>query len=1635
MVDNRIVAGFAGVFGVISLLLLYLLNRKRPRKRRDSEHVETSKPFEQLPPETILFRYLYDQYWFKKYPDIIDNIPESLTRSDFKQITRITRSDPPMLTIYSKKSVWELGLSDVADKGLREKFYFVLRGPKLSSDEDRKGRFEFVMKDLVEFRQAMKQELLEHKDHVNSLQLLSKQVPPIKERKGEMKTNKKVKAVCDYQQSAPLVVNVKSNLFQTPIKTDEEYLLEDNSDHHEWKVKDKSDESLVPSVCFVIPAPDSEAIDLATRIEIQYKHLLTLWRNRHWHLKQALASSGAFSGVEVVHPIAGEKIVEPEFLASGGVDIEELLRELGDHAESIDEENADDEVVKITQQWTEEEIPMPVQDENITESEPEPLQLADDDTYQQPPKWEEEIDQSADRLLGWLESVEKMLKSKDKVAVDVDIGDEEIKEANVALQQMADNQEEFENVLEKQVDVSGKQLQYKITVLMEKWSHVSTKLHQWQKRLEKVQVILKVATQLDDWLCSAEQELVEQPGFTAEPSQITGRLGQLKDIMASFSSSRTDAGNLREASQELSDVELNETNSILQRWDAALNETQCRVEKLKITLPRVTEFVEALDKQLSWLEETKRVITDDIPGGPDDLPAFMDRYTTLYDELHLHRKPIQKVYSSGEDFLSQSEIYEAFLDDFRFSVQQCEAAPDLYEESKASREDVIDKLQTLSQLHEYLLKEVPRRIELIMEETKQQTTPDEAKEKEAMQFIEKIDKLIVWVEKAEQRLAKETMSIGDDLRIETVNQKTLLTDIRDQEDTIDTALSSGRRYLQASRTELSPEQRMVLDTKMTSLQLQWEKLQSECEGRNKKLDIIHDMLMKFEGTLNPFLAWLQSAEEQSACFHINAPDYNSVKDLLHKHQVIYLLSLSSLLESKRLYSLMESKEKRLIYKKSITTGKLFLAEAKSVFWGHAYHRICKPPVSLRDATVLDIVNLAFQKELENYLANVPEAISSSVGSSGQTWVLEQRLHSINDRYRKLLRAVQFKSNLINESLTKHHDYEEKVSNFTPWLDEAQQMFTTEFQQHVPSDAKKIQKKLDVIKAFRTSVEERHSELVSIKMAAEVLSGLDKQDVKHAIGCYITAQPPGTWIRVTTTLVKRYEELTINITSYYSKLQTVLITVQNFKDGVDSMLKWSEQTKKTFDRMITVSFEIYILQQQIKEVKLITLDIEGHKPSVNSLNVSLDEKRRESGVQRYLDKMQKINKHFGELELKATKRKDDIVAVYHKIVITFEQWLVTVIKKLDSGELISTDILEFEENLTKITEDVEAHRMELQLINQCGHELINLEKNRKESHLLPILDSVNRNWQVAAIHLINHSRRFDEVVKCSEKYHGIRQPLAIWLDKMEGRLLMNDTFNHKGTVEILTHISKQLTSIVQKEGQEFITEDFHLIEQQRLLAIEEEVTLIRGRFDDIVTILEARGRNIDVTLSQADRYSIVYNEVIMRLESAERFQLKQRPISENLEELHSSSKRFIWEAAEVSLVLDCGSELIGGRTTTHGADDIQNQIDYIASKWKDINQAANERQSRLEEAIAKAFHRDITSLQLWIEKTEKDADAMAKKRPRERELEIYITELVIEIRKYEHILYVIHLIANDLIQSGEEDARQIESINQSLIRTG
>ena len=60
--------------------------------------------------------------------------------------------------------------------------------------------------------------------------------------------------------------NTLSTDLQVSINKGEECVLHDNSQRIQWRVTNTSgQEGLIPAVCFLIPPPNREAIDLAER--------------------------------------------------------------------------------------------------------------------------------------------------------------------------------------------------------------------------------------------------------------------------------------------------------------------------------------------------------------------------------------------------------------------------------------------------------------------------------------------------------------------------------------------------------------------------------------------------------------------------------------------------------------------------------------------------------------------------------------------------------------------------------------------------------------------------------------------------------------------------------------------------------------------------------------------------------------------------------------------------------------------------------------------------------------------------------------------------------------------------------------------------------------------------------------------------------------------------------------------------------------------------------------------------------------------------------------------------------------------------------------------------------------------------
>ncbi|XP_069077082.1 plectin isoform X10 [Pleurodeles waltl] len=136
------------------------------------------------------------------------------------------------------------------------------------------------LEDLLQDSIDEKEQLTEYKGHLSGLAKRAKAIVQLKPRSpaNPLKGKLPLQAVCDYKQ------------MEITVHKGDECVLLNNSQPYKWKVLNVSgSESIVPSVCFLIPPPNKEALDVVNRLDSTHQTLLTLWHRLHIDMKSLLS--------------------------------------------------------------------------------------------------------------------------------------------------------------------------------------------------------------------------------------------------------------------------------------------------------------------------------------------------------------------------------------------------------------------------------------------------------------------------------------------------------------------------------------------------------------------------------------------------------------------------------------------------------------------------------------------------------------------------------------------------------------------------------------------------------------------------------------------------------------------------------------------------------------------------------------------------------------------------------------------------------------------------------------------------------------------------------------------------------------------------------------------------------------------------------------------------------------------------------------------------------------------------------------------------------------------------------------------------------------------------------------------------
>uniref|UniRef100_A0A3Q3W1L1 SH3 domain-containing protein n=1 Tax=Mola mola TaxID=94237 RepID=A0A3Q3W1L1_MOLML len=191
------------------------------------------------------------------------------------------------------------------------------------------------LEDLLQESMDEKEQLLQYCSTVAGLVGRAKTIVQLRPRNSEspLSSSIPVTAICDYRQ-------IEINIYK-----DDECMLASNSHRAKWKVINPAgNEAMVPSVCFTVPPPNREAVDMATTEQL-YQNVLALWHHSHINMKNVVSWHYLMADIRSVRNwnVASIKTMLPG-------EHQQVLSNLQSHFDEFLEDSEESEVFTVADQ-------------------------------------------------------------------------------------------------------------------------------------------------------------------------------------------------------------------------------------------------------------------------------------------------------------------------------------------------------------------------------------------------------------------------------------------------------------------------------------------------------------------------------------------------------------------------------------------------------------------------------------------------------------------------------------------------------------------------------------------------------------------------------------------------------------------------------------------------------------------------------------------------------------------------------------------------------------------------------------------------------------------------------------------------------------------------------------------------------------------------------------------------------------------------------------------------------------------------------------------------------------------------------------------------------------------------------------
>ncbi|XP_039675161.1 plectin a isoform X2 [Perca fluviatilis] len=632
------------------------------------------------------------------------------------------------------------------------------------------------LEDLLQDAADEKEQLTEFKTHLEGLKRRAKTIVQLKPRNpaSAIKNKQPIQAVCDFKQ------------MEITVHRGEECALLNNSQPDKWKVlNDKGNEASVPSICFLVPPTNKDAVNSVAGLDGNLQRLQTMWQTMYVDMKSMLSWQYLMRDIHIIQTwnVTMFKTMRVE-------EYRLALRNLELHYQDFLRDSQDSQMFGA-------EDRMQVESNYNRANQHYNTMVSSAEQGYVPPRAGEQDESVCKVYLTKIKDLRLKLEGCENRTVTrlrQPVDKEPLKACALKTAEQMKVQSELEglkkdlnSISEKTEEVlaspqqssSAPMLRSELDVTLRKMEHVYGLSSVYLDKLKTIDVVIRNTKDAEDTVKSYETRLRDVSKVPSEEKEVEDQRSQLKSMRAEAEADQVVLDRLQDELKRATtindkmtrihserDAELEHyrqlVSSLLERWQAVFAQMDLRERELGLLGRHMKSYNGSYEWLIHWLEEARQrqEKIQAVPiGDSKGLKEQLAEEKKLLEEIEKNKDKIESCQKNAKVYIDSVKDYEFQILTYK-ALQDPIASPLKKPKMECASDDIIQEYVTLRTRYSELMTLTSQYIKFIIEMQRRLEDDKKASEKLKEEERKRVEEIQSELDKQKQLAEAHAKSVA-----------------------------------------------------------------------------------------------------------------------------------------------------------------------------------------------------------------------------------------------------------------------------------------------------------------------------------------------------------------------------------------------------------------------------------------------------------------------------------------------------------------------------------------------------------------------------------------------------------------------------------------------------------------------------------------------------------------------------------------------------------------------------------------------------------------------------------------------------------------------------------------------------------